>query len=462
MDKCILFKIPQTPLQGVKQEDNHNYRLFLGQETFEGHPYFSRMWTFQEFILPQLRPIFLTDKSAFRINYYNGDTSTLRFRAFKIFSREEKDIDPDLVPAWKAMDLGNTGSTISDKHYLDLMLSHDSSSVTRLPLPSLLTITAHRECSDPRDKIFALYPLFEETNTEFPRPNYAKSPEQVLFEAMAYIINGNWNIFLRSTIGLWPLRTSRLVDNEYPSWLPDLSCRHPFSLISKWDSYEIVKRENASVTLSKDLRILTLEAQIIGECTVLYSFAEDMVTICGQISALLEQITDRSVSINSTSTELRIKDNLQGRLVYVCYNHDMGRTNYDIPQLVNMYMTFTKELTLEDWVRLLSDKSMAPYLLFIKEFIQNIQHLANKCLFETDTGLFGIGLPDLEDGDPIVVSPCFPVPFALRQLQSSPQNREYTALHVGWVFVDRLIGETKYVEVLEGIEKQTPIHLSLQ
>lgn len=188
--------------QGEKQEDNHNYQLFLGQEAFEGHPYFSRMWTFQEFILPELRPIFLTDKSAFRIDYYNGETSTLRFRATRIFNREEEDIDLDLLSAWRAMDLGNVGSNDSDKHYLDLMLSNESTWAISLPLPSLLRITAHRECSDPRDKIFALYPLSKEMNPEFPLPNYAKPPEQVLLEAMTYTVNGDWNIFISNTIGL--------------------------------------------------------------------------------------------------------------------------------------------------------------------------------------------------------------------------------------------------------------------
>ncbi|VUC35938.1 unnamed protein product [Clonostachys rosea] len=448
--------------KGEKNEDNHNYRLFLGQEAFEGHIYFRRMWTFQEFILPELRPMFLTDKSAFRIDYYNADTSTLRFRAVKIFYRREEDIDLDLLPAWKATDLGNIGSGVADKHYLDLMLSGDSRSVTGLPLPSLLSITAHRECSDPRDKIFALYPLFKEKNPEFPPPDYAKPSEQVLWEAMTYIINGDWNWALSEAMAFWPLRASRLIDNQYPSWLPDLSSRNPYSMISNWASYKIARGEKRSANLSKDSKTLDLEAQIIGECTVLHRFANDAGTICNQISALLGLITDSSISIMSTSTELRIKENLQGRLAYACHNHDMGRTTYDIPQLVFMYTSFAKELTSENWAELPSYESREPQFLFVKEFTQNIQHLANKCLFETETGLFGIGPPELEDGDLIVTSSCFPVPFALRQLESSLQERECNALHAGWAFIDGLFGETKHGEVLEEIDKQTPIHLSLQ
>jgi hypothetical protein len=231
---------------------------------------------------------------------------------------------------------------------------------------------------------------------------------------------------------------------------------------TNWGSHEIAKRENASAALSKDSRTLNLEDQIIGECTILHRFAKDAGAICYQISAWLGQMTDSSVSINSISTELRITGKLQGRLAYACHNHDMGRTSYDIPQLVTMYTSFAEELTLANWIGLLSDESKSPQYLFIKEFIQNIQRLANKCLFETDTGLFGIGPPELEDGDLVVASLCFLVPFALRQLESSPQGREYTALHAGWTFADGLIGETKHVEVLEGIKDQTPIHLSLQ
>ncbi|CAK3954487.1 Hypothetical predicted protein [Lecanosticta acicola] len=91
---------------------------------------------------------------------------------------------------------------------------------------SLLSMTGHFRCTDPRDRVFALLGMSRPApNTIRPEPDYRSTVVEVIEDACLYLIQeaGTVDVLLDERVD----RTKRSVDFDgefMPSWLPDLTC----------------------------------------------------------------------------------------------------------------------------------------------------------------------------------------------------------------------------------------------
>ncbi|KAI1329927.1 hypothetical protein F5Y16DRAFT_416551 [Xylariaceae sp. FL0255] len=85
------------------------------------------------------------------------------------------------------------------------------------PLLYLMNITSERKCYDPRDKAFALSGMVPDIQKVYPS-DYNKPFATVVLETTAYMVNHERGPVMWAFLGL---RDTRLVDDSYPSWVPD-------------------------------------------------------------------------------------------------------------------------------------------------------------------------------------------------------------------------------------------------
>ncbi|KAL1611985.1 hypothetical protein SLS60_000208 [Paraconiothyrium brasiliense] len=121
-----------------------------------------------------------------------------------------------------------------------------------LPLSEVLRLVRMRECSDPKNRIYALYGILRRQGLRLPTPDYNKSVRQILTEAAhAAIIQGN-------SLELLSQLSCRSIADDLPSWVPDLTQRPWFPM----DETIVVPNtepplKKASFTFSDDLEKLT-------------------------------------------------------------------------------------------------------------------------------------------------------------------------------------------------------------
>ena len=89
---------------------------------------------------------------------------------------------------------------------------------TRLAgLINVLVETRGKSCTNPRDKVYALYSLFQGPDAKFPDLDYTKPMERVFCEATAAVFNQDRNHQILYHVS----SPSQLP--ELPSWVPDWS-----------------------------------------------------------------------------------------------------------------------------------------------------------------------------------------------------------------------------------------------
>jgi hypothetical protein len=132
------------------------------------------------------------------------------------------------------------------------------------PLPQasdIFTACHQQECTNPKDKVYALHGLCSKLNIQLPSPDYRKSTEEIFTEATRAIITHDENLDV-----LFFVNSPRRL-NGLPSWVPDFSDhwigeglehRPSFSLL-----YEASK-SNALYSFSQDSKSLTVLARVMG------------------------------------------------------------------------------------------------------------------------------------------------------------------------------------------------------
>lgn len=81
-------------------------------------------------------------------------------------------------------------------------------------LPEILLLTCEFGCADPRDKVFAILPLFARPIPDLLQPDYAKAVEDVFIDASWFMINYD-------STALLALAVDRLGQGDLPSWVAD-------------------------------------------------------------------------------------------------------------------------------------------------------------------------------------------------------------------------------------------------
>ena len=132
-----------------------------------------------------------------------------------------------------------------------------------LPLASLLWLTRSFKCSDPRDRIFALYGIAADTGAFPYRPNYTDSVEDVYLEvASIFLQTQGW--FFALVMAGRGFQSERAqpaspVKSNLPSWVPDFSHDDYWGIrLPKDMGYSL--RPHAIPVINKEARQLSLKA----------------------------------------------------------------------------------------------------------------------------------------------------------------------------------------------------------
>ncbi|CAH0044955.1 unnamed protein product [Clonostachys solani] len=415
---------------------------FLRSEmSFWKHQYFRRMWTVQELALAHKPPIVFIGQKSVLLTRANDEWVSLlencesayakvsESRFVRLRSKEEFKNILEQVHAMMDPPALRESTITASPHLVQIF-------------PMQLSSTAHRDCFDPRDRIFALYPLFPELQAVCPA-DYRKPPEQVLMDTLTYILEHHPMFF--SVIHTWPLRPHRLEDESYPTWLPDITGRQPAGVTGS-GFYEGARHVRSRPVI--DNNILFVDAWMVGKCKVVLRFEDSAARNLDTMFQYLDGVMEASLEYESWGIRELDGTKIHRRIAYACYYHDhVGPPEFPEEE----YHQIQAEVEARGaenlpWQRL-------PKSLQILR--DKAERLAGKVLFVTRSGLFGICSDLIEDGDYLFVSPSLyqPMPLRIRGEYCDGNDRRYARL-VDFAFVDGLIGDSKHDAVLKFVESQ--------
>ncbi|KAM0806950.1 putative Heterokaryon incompatibility domain-containing protein [Seiridium cardinale] len=235
------------------------------------HQYWSRMWTYQEFIVHQETPICVYGHLIFSLSALMEGFDSLK----ESFLGPHWDL-PSLSESLMLV-LQTTGNRIvmwySDrpvKLRLDNLATHreeKQKSLDTRNLSLLLSYTTGRKASNPRDRIYALHGLIPDISEKLPM-DYSKPEKQVLLEAVAYMVRYGCSGFIWR---FFPLHVDRFFSRAFPSWSPDLD-RITGYIINPTPLVNALQFSNSSIGVDKispDLTTFHLWSWNLGVCEVM-------------------------------------------------------------------------------------------------------------------------------------------------------------------------------------------------
>ncbi|KAH8903595.1 hypothetical protein BR93DRAFT_191580 [Coniochaeta sp. PMI_546] len=178
---------------------------------------------------------------------------------------------------------------------------------------SVLLETSGRTCSDPRDRVYALYEFAPALQRVCP-PDYSKPVQQVMHDTAIYLARtGCLYVHMYHSLHEDRLRTGIASSAGLPSLVPDLTrsfvritspgespknSPHQFfcrSLISLR-----LKTFGSNCEVSAAGRVLELRARKLGDFHCLVRFSHDLKQVVNQIIDLLVLLRDKPVSVSHT------------------------------------------------------------------------------------------------------------------------------------------------------------------
>lgn len=384
------------------------FRLGLGLLHLLKHPYWNRMWTYQEYVLATDMPICVYGHLSFSL--------PIVIEAFKAFLKE-----PPSSHLWggSPQPLDENFRRISFTIFREVaeFAEHKTAKINlnrlaehiryeppgRVILAHLLLESAGRASSNPRDRIYALYGLDPSLSREIP-VDYSKTESQVVLEATAFMLRSGES---ESVWGIFELRTDRFSSvKRLPSWTPNLDlCRR--SLVRQHASRALGFNESAieAVHVSSDLTTLHLWARNLGCCKVLQR-------INGHDSTALYQQTTRTCLSKFSAFVDNLWANKFGSMsrglchpfVRCAVEGVDGHEQTSDDDLVEAFKAVCLDVNLADRNQDGTYKSRALELVAF-----SILRLDNVACIITSSGCVGFAPFDTEDED-LVVLPRYPTP----------------------------------------------------
>jgi Heterokaryon incompatibility protein (HET) len=271
-------------------------RFLTGFAALMERPWFSRIWVIEEFSLPTVAPIFMCGGDG-----ENAATWTQLWSVMQLFMEQgaPKAYNPSVqilqnpdATVWDTEEIRqearlqyarNRQLYIAESHtgmYLHLMrriMWRGGELTQQDKLASLVAGSRGFECSDRRDKVFALLGLHKHGCEFAIQPDYSKSWQQVYRETFAYILTVEKAPQLYVFFSLDKSRT--VVEdeaNELPSWCPDFRHQNrnsqdtpPFKERVVDVSLQVMySRENPYyIEVSQDCKTLRMRGTLVGEIT---------------------------------------------------------------------------------------------------------------------------------------------------------------------------------------------------
>ncbi|GKZ19760.1 hypothetical protein AbraIFM66951_009831 [Aspergillus brasiliensis] len=208
-------------------------------------PYWTRMWTYQEYQLAKSDPIGMSGRLTF-----DADLMVTLAEHRSILERWiGRGFRQIFSGRYRQNEIGKLRGLYGSRgRYRDESVLYH------------FRQTSHRQCKDPRDKVYALYSLLPSLQAQYP-PEYKKSSGQVMHETTAYTLRKE---------GLEILNLFRLLGDRfstcwtYPSWVLDLTSptEHESDLFVAYNWWSSHQKLIPAIT--DDLSTMTIWARCIS------------------------------------------------------------------------------------------------------------------------------------------------------------------------------------------------------
>ncbi|KAL4861295.1 heterokaryon incompatibility protein-domain-containing protein [Aspergillus spectabilis] len=330
-------------LSSIGKKDNGGVSLerYLGLRDLLALPYWTRMWTYQEFQLAKDEPLCLLGNFEFK-------TSDLSKMALARLVTEEVTVtDPSRdVQEREGGDqetLNLPDLSILDSAGFELFLLHirdrGQYQNKQTNLLSILTWkTAQHCCTDKRDKIYALYGMVPAAQDAFPA-DYTKPVGEVMKEATTYMIEEEVGLAI---LNWFPCRGDSIANHELPSWVPGYN--ENFSS-GKGVQQIVVKTERSAIRrdceeqpyVSRDLSTLHAWGSKLGTCQVVFQFGSNVREVAGQIIQLVGSIPEALIATTWKSSTL------PERLLQAAFSHYASDTELPLDEMLEALHAFSTD-----------------------------------------------------------------------------------------------------------------------
>ncbi|KAF2672563.1 HET-domain-containing protein [Microthyrium microscopicum] len=433
-----------------------------GMQKLLENPYWQRMWTCQEFALASWDPIVICGRSSFEASYLWP-------------ALHAKGLLQDMSMLWTEDGIINNGFTSNFPNIqTSILIRHAMDNRGLLPYrlePSLglfLSMTCARECIDPKDKIYALYGLVQHQDT-LPAADYEKSTETIVKETLSFLINERDEVDVYSFLGTF----SKSDKVSFSSWVPNLSdgslrsAKCPAHFISR----EICShggfrfggaQDQHNGRVSPDLTTLVVHGIQIDRLQKIFVLGNNLSQLRTQIIEIQEllkhnqSINRRELSMVKTSenqrpiAELINKPGVQNLWTTLAPRFD---DNHGIKDMDSLPVQFEKFLGTSDIV-----DGVYPGMRASPALVQALEHMFGRSFFITEQGIFGVSVPDVQDGDELALLYGFKVPYILRRSPEYLGAHSEPFLMVGGAYVSGvMLGELAAVEGLSSRMKALKI-----
>ncbi|OJI91285.1 hypothetical protein ASPTUDRAFT_299348 [Aspergillus tubingensis CBS 134.48] len=345
-------------------------------------PYWARMWTYQEYQLAKNDPVCVSGSLTFNPNqmiFFASDSLRQAYWSDQEFQQLFK---RRYRPTELFRKLSDSYQPLERFNY-ENALYH-------------LRKTLHRQCKDPRDRVYALYSLLPSLQAKYP-PDYNKPVEQIMHETTAFIMTQEGpdalNFFKPQEYNV-----SSGCSSSYPSWVLDFGCATESlgNVIGDYSWCSDAWKPLPMIT--DDLSTMTIAARRIGSCFPVVQLASKMADIIDQFVS----VTDVRYDIWGSLDSRRLS------LVHACLAYSHLHATFE--QYSSAKTTETFDLFHKIDIRRASNP-------WWKELCDVLPSNSGKIVFGVDDPIvegFGISGPDVQQGDVAVMASGVPVPLILR------------------------------------------------
>ncbi|KAH0537231.1 hypothetical protein FGG08_005973 [Glutinoglossum americanum] len=244
-----IWDVPQA------SDDDDIYAWHLYSEVY-GRPWFNRMWTLQEIALSDPDTA-LVICSQHEILWKQLQTASQKFREIGLDGR---DLINSTMQLYSKLHLYIRCSRLGLDDLLRRLVHPKK---RNKPIPQVSDIFADcrlRDCTDPKDKAFALYGLCSELKIQLPYPTYEKNTAQIFTEVARAIITHDDDLDV-----LYLVNSPRRIE-DLPSWVPDWSDSwksEGLNLRYRYSTQFQASSSKALYSFSQDSKSLILLAKIV-------------------------------------------------------------------------------------------------------------------------------------------------------------------------------------------------------
>ncbi|ETS86520.1 hypothetical protein PFICI_00348 [Pestalotiopsis fici W106-1] len=330
----------------------------------------------------------------------------------------------------------------------DMIMHNRNQATTTENFPRLLVGSVGKGCSEPRDRMYALYGLCPNHSSALP-VDYKKTQRQVILETITHITSSRFLYFLWTYLEFHADRFVR--PQKLPSWTPDFDRRQEFinAKMNGKHGLRFVDRRIEADHISPDLTTLHLWARNLGYCKILRRLSDP-----GPVTKIPGQKADITFEFAAFIKDLRDNEpsptghELCQRFARRAVIDNEGHEQTSDDDLVEAFKAVHSDPSLAHRGQNGEFKSRALELVS-----RSRSCLRGVACIVTSNGCVGFSPYDTEDDD-LVVVPRFPNPLMVLRKEFADPNQggrhSYLMVGVANVDVDAVgVAESHGVDVVE-------------